>query len=68
MHDMRPWVQWCLKHKLSFIVLITWALVSPFYLAAGAWFGLTEAASQWASEWRDVRAAARQTKGGGNGE
>lgn len=40
---MRPWVVWCINHKLKWFVLALWALSFPLYM------GL-----HWGDFWRSV--------------
>ncbi len=28
---MRPWVKWCINHRVKFIVYLAWLIILPLY-------------------------------------
>jgi hypothetical protein len=47
---MRPWVKWCVNHKMKFVVYLAWLLVLPLFLLAYA----ENAAADAMHEFKDI--------------
>lgn len=47
---MKPWVTWCIDHKLSFIPYGVLILGAPIFIIAGVALGICEAFADWKSD------------------
>lgn len=70
---MKPWVTWCIDHKMAFVPYGVLILGAPIFIIAGVAIGIASAFEDWktdASRIKDEisrRAAAQYHIGGGIG-
>lgn len=47
---MKPWVTWCIDHKLSFVPYSVLILGSPIFIVAGVVLGIASAFDDWKTD------------------
>ena len=57
---MRPWVKWCAKHRMGWVVFAVLIVGLPVYLLIGCYLGVVELAKEWAGDWRSIQRVAKQ--------
>lgn len=56
---MRPWVKWCIKHRLEFVVYIVVVLCAPAYVAVY----IPEGFRDWLRDFNDVKRSVKRERG-----
>lgn len=59
---MTQWVQWCLDHRLAYVVYAAIVLSLPLFLIVGAACGAWESIGDWLSDFKSVRKAAQRAQ------
>ena len=57
---MRPWVTWCVTHRMSWVVFAALIVGLPVCLLIGCYHGAVELAKEWARDWRSIQQAVKQ--------
>lgn len=47
---MKPWVTWCIDHKMAFVPYGVLILGAPIFIVAGVVLGIVEAFGDWKIE------------------
>ena len=58
----RPWVTWCLAHRICWVVFAVLLLILPVYLLVGCYHGAIDLARYWRHDWRNIQRAAQGDK------
>lgn len=56
---MSPWVKWCIKHRLEFVVYIVVVLCAPAYIAVY----IPEGFRDWLRDFNNVKRSVKHERG-----